>query len=137
MKPKIVIIASGTAYQEAAGWAAATYMSKAGPGAEVSILLPEEEPLVNKLSEAVRTSGCAIERFQFKRVSERKFTSQLKCQAYVHAVSGLRKDGLLIFADADTCCFSPITIPGELVDLVLKGRIGLAADIEDRHFQSP
>jgi len=134
---QVAIIASGQAYQEAAAWAAATYVRQIQPPGAVSVLLPRREPLVRRLRLHARRFGFVLDRFPLRRVSEAKFTSQLKCQAFWHAVSRLRDGQLVLLADADTCCLQPLCLAPEAQAGILGGKIGLAPDIVDRHFRSP
>src|ERR1051326_5872925 len=98
---RVAIIASGRAYQEAAAWAAATYAHQLGAPEHVCVLLPQKERRVKRLLIHANKFGFAIERFPFRLISEQKFTSQLKCQAFHYAVSRLNKSEALLIADAD------------------------------------
>jgi len=134
---RVVLIASGPEYQEAAARAAATYVRQTSNPEGVSVLVPESESLISQLKEFARKYGFQIARFPFRQVSQHKFTSQLKCQAFWSAVSQLASDELLLIADADTVCLKPLVWPPEIRSEIMGGRIGLAADIEDHHFQQP
>src|SRR5437879_5187168 len=100
----IAIIASGKAYQEAAGWAAATYMANAVCPGGVTVLVPKGEHVTQHLREWSKKAGFRISRFPVRLISNQKFTSQLKCQAYVYAISCVCKNGIILIVDADTCC---------------------------------
>jgi hypothetical protein len=78
-----------------------------------------------------------IGRFPFRLISDQKFTSQLKCQAYHFAVSELKRNELVLFVDADTCCFRPILFREDILRSIRSGRIGLIPDIADHHFKAP
>jgi hypothetical protein len=132
-----LITASGAAYQEAAAWAAATFAANASKQQRVSVLVPAKEPLTKLLSSQARKFGFDIARFSFRQISDEKYTSQLKCQAYAAAVSQLKDDDLVLFADADTCCLREITLPVRVLRAVLPGNVGMVRDIADRHFRSP
>lgn len=58
---------------------------------------------------------------------------QLKCQALYHAVSRLKPDELLFYADADTCCCRTLTLESQVEKEIFSGKIGLVADLRDRH----
>src|SRR5262245_39972540 len=129
---RVVIVASGEAYQQAAAFSARTYLTQS-PNAEVFVLVPEGEPLSNELAHSHRKSRFNLERFPFRPISERKFTSQLKCQAFVHALSVFRGE-LIAFVDADTCCLKNILVPAETAQRLKNGSIAMVPDIADRHF---
>jgi hypothetical protein len=131
----VVIIASGEAYQEAAARAAGTYARCAG-AARVSVLLPEGEKVLESLESAAKSGEFQLEWFPLRLVSDKKFTSQLKCQGYWHALSLVKEEELLLLADADTCCFRKIELPEKARCAIMAGSIGLVADIADRHSQS-
>lgn len=101
------------------------------------MLLPRRERINNLLGAQSKAFGFSIERFPFTQVSDQKFTSQLKCQAYYFAVSELKSQELLLFVDADTCCARNIIFAEETIREIRSGGVGLVPDIEDRHFQSP
>jgi hypothetical protein len=133
---RVVIVASGEAYQQAAAFSARTYLTKS-PNAEVSVLVPEEEPISNELNQCSEKNHFDLERFPFRQISERKFTSQLKCQAFVHALSTAFKGELLAFVDADTCCLKEIRVPRKAAQRLKDGSIAMVPDIKDRHFTCP
>jgi hypothetical protein len=133
----IVIIASGQAYQEAAASSAPTYTQQLGDRARVVVLVPAREPVCEELRASRQIYGFNLRRFPFVQVSQRKFTSQLKCQGYMHTLANLNEDDFVLFADADTCCLKRISIPIHIAQEVAHGRIGMVADIEDRHFKLP
>ena len=133
---RIIITASGPAYQEAAAWAAATFALQAGTEHNVLVLIPSSEPVRRILNAHARKFGFSIGRFPFRQISESKYTSQLKCQAYAAALSELKRGEIALFADADTCCVRPLSFPVAVVSSVHTGGIGLAPDIADRHFIS-
>jgi len=134
---RVVIIASGEPYQEAAAWAAPTYSNYLPQSDRLSVLLPDEEIMLDELKLHSKTFGFSLERFPFRPVSEKKFTSQLKCQAYVFAVSHLKKDELLFLVDADTCCFKPFAVSLKVKSAIRSGKIGLVPDIADHHSETP
>ena len=131
------MIASGRPYQEAAACSAPTYVRNLPGDSRVVLLLPDAEKICEELIESERNHHFTIQRFPFAPVSDRKFTSQLKCQAFVHAFSNVSADELILFVDADTCCLRRIGIASDIAETLRNGRIGMVADIEDRHFKSP
>ena len=133
---RVVIVASGEAYQQAAAFSARTYLTKS-PNVEVFVLVPEGEPISNELLDGHEKNGFNLERFPFRQISERKFTSQLKCQAFVHALSMAFKGELVALVDADTCCLQKILVPPEAAQRLKNGSIAMVPDIEDRHFTCP
>jgi len=132
---RVIIITSGREYQEAAAWAAPTFARHLRDPREVSVLLPEQEDVIDALAGHSLKFGFQIERFPLRAARDEMFTSRLKCQAFVFAVSCLNPHELLLLVDADTCCLKPLAVPTGIEDEILKGKIGLAPDIEDRHFQ--
>jgi hypothetical protein len=133
---RIVIVAAGEAYQRAAAWAAATYAHKCLKS-RVTVLLPSGESQTTLLVRHARNFHFEIERFRLELVSEHKYTSQLKCQAYKQIVASLAKNETVLFVDADTCCFSPIHLNSKIQKAITEGRIGLSKDIQDNHFIDP
>lgn len=131
--PRIAIIVSGTAYQEAAAWAAATYAKYIERPEMVSVLVPMREALVDQLERHSERYGFKIERFPLILVSRRKFTCQLKCQGFVFAVSQVPEGDLIMFVDADTWCIKPIAVNSALKNSILSGRIGMVRDVTDGH----
>jgi hypothetical protein len=103
----------------------------------VSVLVPAREPLSGLLKTHAESYGFAINRFPFRQVSQEKYTSQLKCQAFVFAISQLVEDELALFVDADTCCLRRVGFPARVLHAIRLGSIGLVPDIEDRHSKSP
>lgn len=134
---RVAVIASGKDYQEAAAWAAATYARQTVRPGSVCVLLPRRERLVPLLGRHARQFGFKLRRFPFRQIGQAKFTSQLKCQAFWFAVSQAGDDELLFLVDADTFCRKPLVIPRRMEEEILAGKIGLAPDIEDRHFSNP
>jgi hypothetical protein len=134
---RVAIIASGQPYQEAAAWAAATFGRYGAHANSVSVFLPENEMALDLLKIHSTKFGFSVKKFPFHPISEKKFTSQLKCQAYLFAVSQLREREPLFLVDADTCCFKPLTVPLELKSAIQSGKIGLVPDIADHHSQNP
>ncbi len=132
---RVVIIASGRDYQEAAAWAAPTFARFLPGPKNVSVLLPDQEMLIDSLARHSLKFGFQIERFPLRVTTDEMFTSRLKCQAFVFAVSLLHSQELLFLVDADTCCLKPLHVASEVEGEILRGKIGLAPDIEDRHFQ--
>ena len=133
----VAIIASGTDYQAAAALTAATFARHVPVPAGVSVWLPEGEFQQDGLAIAGMKHGFVMRHFPFRQVSDQKFTSQLKCQAFVAAVARTQPDDLLFIVDADTCCLQPLAVPEAIAQAVLGGKLALAPDIEDRHFPSP
>jgi hypothetical protein len=134
---RVNIIASGNEYQEAAAWAAPTYTQQVSRPDLVSVLLPARQRLLPLLKSHSQEFGFRIGRFPFRLTSPHKFTSQLKCQAFWFAVSQLRKDDLLFLVDADTFCARPLRLSPDIEAAIRGGKVGLAQDIVDRHFQRP
>lgn len=133
----IAIIASGVQYQAAAALAAATYRVQMKESAVVSVYVPEEEALQTQLSQPSARYGFAVKRFSLKLVSQRKFTSQLKCQGFMRALLDLPEDRLLLIADADTYCLKPVRIDESVEAPLREGKIGLVPDVMDRHESNP
>jgi hypothetical protein len=131
------MIASGEDYQEAAAWAAPTYARQVARPARVSVLLPRGETPLPLLKAHARKFGFKIREFSFRPVGETKFTSQLKCQAFWFALFHSRPGEILFLVDADTYCLKPLKLSAGIQSAILGGKIGLAPDIEDRHFRSP
>src|SRR5258706_6475288 len=100
----VVIIASGRDYQEAAAWAAPTFACKLPQAKNVSVLLPEQEIVIDPLAHHALKFGFQIQRFPLHAAADEMLTSRLKCQAFAFAVSRLQPDELLFLVDADTCC---------------------------------
>ncbi len=132
---RVVIIASGQDYQEAAAWAAPTFARNLPESKNVSVLLPDQEAVIDPLEDHSLKFGFQIERFPLLAAKDEMFTSPLKCQAFLFAVSHLHPDELLFLVDADTCCLKPLHVAPEIEAEIAQGKIGLAPDIEDRHFQ--
>jgi hypothetical protein len=133
----VAIIASGKDYQEAAAWAAPTYTRQVVRPDYVSVLLPRRERPSALLKTHAQKFGFKIRQFPFRPVGEAKFTSQLKCQAFCFALSESRNGEILFLVDADTYCVKPLTLSSDIQSAILGGKIGLAPDIEDRHFRAP
>jgi hypothetical protein len=104
------IVVSGPDYQEAAAWAAATYIRRLNSPDALTVFLPEGEVEAELLKEHSRAFGFRVKRFNFSKVSPNKFTSQLKCQGFHHAVSRLANGDVLFLVDADTYCLGPIEL---------------------------
>jgi len=136
-KLRVAIIACGQAYQEAAAWAACTFARPAADVDEVSVLLPEQETEIKALKIRSKSFCFSLQKFPFRPISEKKFTSQLKCQAYLFAVSQLNEGDLLFLVDADTCCLKPLVVPPDVESAIRSGKIGLASDIADHHSRNP
>jgi IRX15/IRX15L/GXM len=130
---RVCIIASGREYQEAAAWAAPTYTRHLASPEAVAVLVPRGEGLTDLLRAHSQRYGFSIGRFPFRQISEHKFTSQLKCQAFLFAVQDLEDGEILFLVDADTFDLKPLALPIEVHAAIRGGRIGLAPDIEDRH----
>lgn len=135
-RTNVAMIASGAAYQEAAAWSAATF-ARIAQANRVSVLTPETEGQSELLQIHSERFGFALQTFPLRIVSDKKFTSQLKCQAYVFALSQLNAGELLFLVDADTCCFKPLSVLQERERSILSGKIGLAEDIQDHHSHNP
>jgi hypothetical protein len=134
---RIAVIASGKDYQEAAAWAAPTYVRHLGNPSAVSVLLPVGEKTWRLLGAHAKEYGFGIAAFPFTQKSAAKFTSQLKCQAFYYAVSRLGHDDLLFLVDADTYCAKPLTLKPRLKSAILAGKIGLVPDVRDNHCRNP
>ena len=133
----IVIITSGRAYQQAAGRAAATYASLITVPHSIFVFIPESENQLTTLKAYSRRFRFSVESFPFVRVSERKFTSQLKCQGFLFALSAFRDDELVLFVDADTYCLKAIHFSKEIQTGIAGGKIGFVPDIKCRHCSRP
>jgi len=134
---KIIIIASGNAYQHAAALAASTFAVHLNAPGTVCVLLPDSEESSPLLKHCSKDFSFAVERFPFTAKYREKFTSQLKCQAYAWRTRGLGHNEIALFADADTCCLQPIQLPMSVTTEIMSGRVGMARDITDRHFTDP
>ncbi len=134
---RVSIIASGREYQEAAACAAPTYTRHLPWPEAVSVLVPRGEGLTDLLRAHSRRYGFSVARFPFRQISEHKFTSQLKCQAFLFAVQDLEDGEILFLVDADTFDLKPLALPIEVQVAIRGGKIGLAPDIEDRHSRVP
>jgi len=132
---RVIILASGREYQEAAAWAAPTFARNVPNPEKVSVLVPEQEGAIDALARHSLKYGFQIGHFPLRATRDQMFTSRLKCQAFVFAISLLNPGELLFLVDADTCCLKPLAVPAGIEEEILKGNIGLAPDIEDRHFQ--
>lgn len=133
----MAIVVSGVPYQEAAAWAAPTYCWQVNPPEAVCVVVPEGEAVLDSLKAHSLEYGFRIKRFPLKVVSERKYTSQLKCQGFLAAVSELKTGELLLLVDADTYCLKRLSVLPEVRSAVLAGKIGLVPDILNHHFQNP
>jgi hypothetical protein len=134
---RIIIIASGKEYQNAAALAASTFAVHVRSPRSISVLLPASEEASVFLTRHSREFGYVIERFPFIAKHAVYFTSQLKCQAFAWQTARLGQKEVALFADADTCCLKPIRLPISVNKKILSGRIGLVPDIADRHFRDP
>lgn len=129
---KTCIVASGESYQESAAWAAATYRMVM-PEMQVVVLVPSEENEHPQLISHRDKFGFAIARFEFAKVSDKKLTSQLKCQGFLNALNHIERNEILLLADADTVCCRPIILGEKDEKVILSGSIGMAVDVRDRH----
>jgi len=134
---EIVIIASGMAYQEAASWAASTYAVNLRRNDSVSVLLPEGEQPLDMLKARADQFGFAVKLFPLRIVSEKKFTSQLKCQAFLFALALAKIDQMILFSDADMCCLKPLSFLPEVTNGIAYGKIGMVKDSTDHHCKNP
>jgi hypothetical protein len=123
---RLTIIASGKAYQDAAAWGAPTYLVHTERPDLVTVLVPEQESPSDLLIRHADKYGYTIEKFPLRIVIEQKYTSQLKCQGFCHAVSKIINEDLLLLVDADTCSMRPLNFSQETRAGVLSGKIGLA-----------
>lgn len=129
----VAIICSGKDYQFAAALAAATYRKQmAGEGA-VIVYLPAGEKRAEQLIHLADRYSFGIHAFPFVRVSDRKYTSQLKCQGFYEAVQSVPDGELLLLADADTYCRKPIDIDDAACQQLLAGKLGMVRDVMERH----
>lgn len=133
----IIIITSGKAYQQAAGRAAATYASLITVPHSIFVFIPESESQLTTLKTYSRRFRFSVKSFPFVRVSERKFTSQLKCQGFLFALSAFRDDELVLFVDADTYCLKSIHFSKEVQTAIADGKIGFVPDVKCRHCSRP
>ena len=134
---KVAVIASGRAYQKAAAWAASTFAVFLTHPSRVSVMLPANERIDPFLAKKADQFHFHLERFPFKTRSRKHFTTPLKCQAFEWQVANLKLKEIVLFADADTACLRPIRLPSRLRTGILAGKVGVAADIVDRHFTDP
>jgi len=132
---RIVIMASGADYQEAAAAAASTFMVQAADNSSVCVLLPENEPISRNLESRSQTYGFGLESFPFAPGTQTNLTLHLKCQAFVWKLAQLAPEEIALLADADTCCLKPIQLSPTARKQILRGRVGMVPDIVDRHFQ--
>jgi hypothetical protein len=132
---RVVIIASGPVYQDAAALSASTFALVGR--LETTVLLPLEEQPTELLAKQKLAAGFEIKKFPLKLVSDRKFTSQLKCQGYFAALHAARNDEILLFADADTVCLRPFLLPIRIKQMLFKGQIALVPDIANNHSKNP
>jgi hypothetical protein len=130
---RVTMIAAGRDYQEAAAWAAPTYVLHLEQPDAVTVLLPAQERICRLLRAHSEEFGFGIEKFAFTQVSPAKFTSQLKCQGFYHAVSGMNEEDVLFLVDADTYCAKPLTLKPTTKSAILAGKIGLVQDVRDNH----
>jgi hypothetical protein len=130
---EVVIIASGVDYQEAASWAAPTYVKFLGRNGRVFVSLPEGESPIDSLKIHSDQYGFSITTFPFRLISEKKYTSQLKCQGLFFATSTVVTGTLLLFADADTCCLKRLFFPPDVTLDVLGGNIGMVKSRRSFH----
>jgi|ERR1700722_18563610 len=134
---RVAIIASGLEYQEGAAWAAATFAHVAPAAAAVQVLIPAGEQQSPVLNQHAALYKFSVNEFPFKRISQNKFTSQLKCQGYLHIVSATPTGDVLLLVDADTYCTRPLILSGTLKKEIGTGKIGMVRDVKDRHFNRP
>lgn len=130
---KVFFIVTGHEYQMAAAWSAATFAMNAGSNAAVTVLLPQSENIIEVLRQHAADFRFEIKNFPFKPISEKKLTSQLKCQGFVAATQTLSDSDLALFADADTYCIKPVEFGVQMTLSILNGCIGLVKDVKDRH----
>jgi hypothetical protein len=129
----ITIIAAGKDYQNAAAWAAPTYVQNLSQPGVVDVLLSDQEKPLDILKEHSERFGFTIKTFPFAPQENVKYLMQLKCQAMHYAVSHLKPDELLFLADADTCCCRALTLDEWVQAEMFAGKIGLVPDLRDRH----
>jgi hypothetical protein len=134
---RVVIMASGQEHQEAAAWAAPTYARGLDQPGAVSVLLPAQEEPVDILKVHSKQFGFTISSFDFSAKQGFKYVMQLKCQAFLHAISRLKSDELLFIVDADTCCCKPLFLESKAEAAIFGGKIGLGPDIKNRHPNKP
>ncbi len=129
----IGIVCSGKEYQFAAGLAAATYRVQLGATGTVTIYSPAGEKTSEQLVHLSEKYAFQNRAFAFTEVSERKYTSQLKCQGFHEAVQNVADGELLLLVDADTYCRKPIRISAALCRQLLTGKLGMVRDVIERH----
>ena len=133
---RIVMIASGEEYQNAAALAASTYALHARSPAAVTVLLPAGEKITPLLADYSRKFGFGFECFPLRAEPHHHFIMQLKCQAFAWQTARLAREEIVLFADADTCCLKPIQLPASIKQEIYSGRVGLVADTGDCHFRN-
>lgn len=129
----ISIIASGRLYQRLGAMSATSYAINAGEGCSITMYLPHSESPTDdviRLSERFHFNICT---FPFQKVSDQKFTAQLKCQGFANIISNSDSDSIVLFVDADTICFRHLEFTDQIIKDVLAGHLGIANDIADRH----
>lgn len=133
---EIAIIASGPNYQECASWSAATYV-RYHETARVRVLVPEGEIVGHLLAANSGRFNYQVEHFQMNLVSKKKFTSQLKCHGFLHAIDTMiMRDSIIWLVDADTVCCRKICLDVGIEQAILQGRVGMVVDVKDRHTKS-
>jgi hypothetical protein len=137
-RPKltVAIISSGATYQHAAALGAATNKMSSG-ATNVYVYRPKHEKSTESLLRLSREYGFRIKSFEMARVSDRKYTSQLKCQGFYQAVCDTPPGGLLLLVDADTCCKARLSFSATVTEQILAGGIGLVPDTANRHTSNP
>jgi hypothetical protein len=134
---KVVIIASGAAYQRAAAWAAGTFAIHSRNPENVSVLLPEREKVARVIVTNSQRFGFAVQRFPFFAKQDEHYTTKLKCAAFVWQMARIAPREIALFADADTCSLKPIRLAASDRQRIIAGKIGMSRDIVDRHFTDP
>lgn len=129
----VSIIASGRVYQEAAAWAAATYVKHLQTLGSVSVYVPSGETCAHLLASHSREFGFAIKSFPFEPTKAQNLNSELQCKGFWHAVSDVGPEELLFIVDADTFCAKPLVVSEEISDAIAGGKIGFVKDICNRH----
>jgi hypothetical protein len=103
----------------------------------VAVYVPEAESFTEQLVYLSDKHCFGRRRFPFTRVAKQKFTSQLKCQGFLHILSELEENESVLFVDADTFCLSRFEFDARTLDEVRNGRIGLVADIKNWRTELP
>lgn len=98
----------------------------------ITVWVPTAETVESPDSTFTERHRIAVSRFKFLKISTRKFTAQLKCQGFAAAVNKQISGRLLMLVDADTFCRCPFSLPDDVCEKVLGGRIALARDVIQR-----